>query len=145
MNKLEELTKYINDNELNVPSRKRELVDQRSYLYKHIRIEYGYSFIKIGKMFNKDHATIMHGINEYEKHKQNRGYLDNVFNLIKDYPIRSEMEVLTSALGRHKTIIIQLEHIQKLKLTKFRLDNELKTNEDAIKVLIDKIIKPIEL
>jgi len=44
-------------------TRKREYVDARRIAYKIFRVVKGYSYAKIGSMFNKDHATVLFGVN----------------------------------------------------------------------------------
>jgi hypothetical protein len=46
--------------------RKRELVYTRNILYKHLRNK-GMSLQAIGKKFNRDHATVLFGLNQYER------------------------------------------------------------------------------
>ena len=59
---------YINTNGLNTPSRHREHVYRRAILMTFLR-ERGLSLNQIGRMFNRDHATVLHGIKIYEAQK----------------------------------------------------------------------------
>jgi len=138
--KIKEVERYIEEHGLNTSCRERELVDQRNYLYKYIRITYGLSYVKIGTMFNKNHATVLHGIGNYEQLKRTKDYIRNICFLIKEFPIRSEMEFLTSSVAGQGMVITQLNQKQYLKLARFRLDNEIRTNEEAVKKLIDNIL-----
>lgn len=42
-------------------SRSRELVQARREIWKHLR-EQGWSYPRIGRAFNRDHTTILHGV-----------------------------------------------------------------------------------
>lgn len=56
----------IEEYNLKSKCRKRELVYTRNILYKHLRNK-GMSLQAIGKKFNRDHATVLFGINQYER------------------------------------------------------------------------------
>lgn len=70
---------YIEVNELNVKSNKREKVYLRSYLYAYLRYEEDMSLTTIGKMFNKHHSTIIFGLKNYDNLE---GYNDRAFKTI---------------------------------------------------------------
>ena len=58
---MQEIIKYIEENNLTKVSRKREVIYPRYYLYNKLR-EQAYTLHHIAKIFNKDHCTILHGI-----------------------------------------------------------------------------------
>lgn len=60
------VTELIDELDLKSKSRKRELVYTRNILYKHLRNK-GMSLQAIGKKFNRDHATVLFGLNQYER------------------------------------------------------------------------------
>lgn len=60
------VTELIDELDLKSKCRKRELVYTRNILYKHLRNK-GISLQAIGKMFNRDHATVLFGLNQYER------------------------------------------------------------------------------
>ena len=60
------VTELIDELDLKSKSRKRELVYTRNILYKHLRNK-GMGLNAIGKMFNRDHATVLFGLNQYER------------------------------------------------------------------------------
>ncbi len=47
--------------------RKRDLVRVRQEIFYTIRTELGWSLPEIGNRFNRDHTTILHGIQKYEE------------------------------------------------------------------------------
>lgn len=74
--KIEEIKKYIKAHKLDTPIRYREFNDIRGVLYSYLR-EKGFKFQEIGKLFNRDHATVINGIKRYndlhtfKDHKEN--------------------------------------------------------------------------
>lgn len=140
INEIEELKEYIEENGLATKNRAREVVDQRGYLYKHIRTKYGYSFARIGAMFNRDHGTVIHGIREYEYLKGTKEYVNNICVLINKFHIDSDIQYLNKSLSRKNIIVVEIKEEQLEKLTRFRLDNQISKSDDAIKLLIDQIL-----
>lgn len=55
------IKEYIQENELDVPNRNTAITYQRYYLYALLR-SLGMPFEHIGLMFNKKHASVIHGI-----------------------------------------------------------------------------------
>ena len=47
-------------------SRVADVVECRNKCMWHVRSQYGYSLPKIGRMFNRNHATVYHGIAAHE-------------------------------------------------------------------------------
>lgn len=58
------LCKLINELGLDTKSRKRELVYARYVFYKELNKHE--SLQRIGDFFNRDHATVLHGIRQYD-------------------------------------------------------------------------------
>ena len=79
---IESVQALIEEMELNVPSRKRQKVWFRYALYwemrKHLR---HHSLEQIGKYFNRDHSSVLHGLSEYQR----------MIEQIKYYPELSEI------------------------------------------------------
>jgi chromosomal replication initiation ATPase DnaA len=59
-------------------SRKRELVDRRKYLFHVLRDKAHVSLSEIGRIFKKDHATVLHGLKSYDQIKDFPDYQENV-------------------------------------------------------------------
>ena len=55
------IKQYIQEHELDVPNRNFAITYQRYYLYALLRTQ-GMPFQHIGLMFNKHHASVIHGI-----------------------------------------------------------------------------------
>lgn len=60
------VSELIDELDLKSKCRKRELVYTRNILYKYLRNK-GMSLQAIGKQFNRDHATVLFGLNQYER------------------------------------------------------------------------------
>lgn len=76
---LQVIKQVIDEYNLKLSIRKYEYVYPRYYLYNHMR-KMGFTLEKIGRFFDKDHATIMHGIKMHEQYMNNKDqtYLDYV-------------------------------------------------------------------
>lgn len=75
---IDKIIEIINRDRLSTRDRHRFLVHKRAFLFAVLR-ENGYSLDYIGKLFNRTHATVIHGLNGYEywtKHKDELFYED---------------------------------------------------------------------
>lgn len=99
------ITELIERYELNTCSRKREKVYIRSVLYHFLRSN-KMTLDRIGKMFGKGHATILHGLECYNRNKNYSDFKDLI------YLIERELEVSC----------IDIKDEDKLKLTEIELD-----------------------
>lgn len=99
------ITELIERYELNTSSRKREKVYIRSVLYHFLRSN-KMTLDRIGKMFSKNHATILHGLECYERNK--------------NYPDFKELISLVE--NELEVSCIEIEDEDKLKLTETELD-----------------------
>lgn len=99
------ITELIERYELNTSSRKREKVYIRSVLYHFLRNN-KMTLDRIGKMFGKNHATILHGLECYDRNKNYSDFKD-LISLVEN-----ELEISC----------IEIEDEEKLKLTEIELD-----------------------
>ena len=132
---LQEIKDYICEEGLDTKSRKREFVFRRMYLYKYLRVMHSLPLEKIGDMFNKNHATVLNGLNKFEVLFK---YSD-FWNIVhKEFDLFFIDTSIT-----HEEIIIQWTNLIKWnreqfnKITDVRISQELETNEEAIKFIID--------
>lgn len=58
---------YISKCELRKRDNHPHCVSRRNYLYKYLRTKHGMTFKAIGKMFNRNHATVMWGIKSHNQ------------------------------------------------------------------------------
>lgn len=70
------LKEFIENNGLNLSARHIEKVTLRNILYTRLR-DYGLTLEIIGGFFNKNHATVLHGIRKYEIMKETKDFLLN--------------------------------------------------------------------
>jgi len=103
--KIENVKEVIERYQLDKKNRKREVIYIRSILYTHLRNE-KWTLAQIGKLFNKDHATILHGLRCYQ---ENIKYQD-----FKDINNRIEQELNLATQ--------EIEPEAKLQLTDIELD-----------------------
>ena len=62
---IELIKKIIEQDGLAEKNRKAEIVHRRIYLFRMLR-EDGYTLKRIGALFNMNHATILHGLRNYQ-------------------------------------------------------------------------------
>lgn len=75
-----ELSKVINQDivdiikmyELDTPSRKQDLVSKRYYLYNYMSEHRHMTTTMIGRYFNRDHSSVVHGIYEHKYWYKNK-------------------------------------------------------------------------
>jgi hypothetical protein len=110
MNRVELLKEVIEKYTLTDTTRKRDVLFKRYYVYNELR-ECGFSLSQIGRLFNKHHATILHGL---RIHKDLTSYRDadytaetcaieaylngselpdvnNIFKTQKDYDLKTDI------------------------------------------------------
>ncbi len=78
-NKIERVMQVIEKDGLITKSRYRNFLDRRSYLYAMLN-KNGMSLVEIGRLFNKNHATIINGIKKHHAYTRFKDelYLHNV-------------------------------------------------------------------
>lgn len=116
---MEEIIQYIEENKLNSKDRYRHIVYKRFYLSNLLRNN-GLTLQEIGKIFKKDHATIMYGI---KIHKDFMSINDSI------YIQHTEKErLLFENLDHNYSLVDDIMgcySIPVLKKIKFRLRNNL--------------------
>ena len=65
MNQFDKIKELIKRDKLNSKNRMHEYVYKRAYLMNELRSS-GMHLIEIGKMFNRDHATVIHNLRTHE-------------------------------------------------------------------------------
>ena len=97
---IQEVQKYIKAHKLDQPLRLREFNDIRSVLYAYLRGR-GLKLSDIGKMFNRDHATVINGLNRYNDLRQFADFQENT----KHVRAFLEYEVDTNTIDWRQEII----------------------------------------
>lgn len=65
-------------------SRKRSVVEARALYYTILKNTTNLTLSKIGKLVNKDHATVLHGIKNLQDWMNQNQYLKNAYDSILD-------------------------------------------------------------
>ena len=105
-------------------TREREYVYARMIMYKVLKKFHKHTYTKIGKMFKKNHATILHSINQFDNMVRNDDWLNNRFHCVlseytKEISLQNEAiadvylknKILESKLKAQKRIIRQCKEI----------------------------------
>lgn len=113
---MELVRKYITQENLQQQNRKREKVYTRYYLYQYLREGYNMSLQAIGQEFKRDHATILHGLREYKKFKDDKYFINTTSEVRKYFTVgvyRAENITASCAmfqiLGTQNNLIKDLE------------------------------------
>jgi hypothetical protein len=83
MASVKQLISIAEENNLSRKCRKQDLVYKRYYLFSELRKEL--TLEAIGNMFNLNHSTILHGLNQHDKYMSmnDRIYINSVANLFE--------------------------------------------------------------
>lgn len=130
---IEEIKEYICMEGLDVKSRKRDIVYRRIYLFRYLKQMEGMSLISIGKMFNRDHSTVIHGLRTFDNVKLYEDFMDYTrkeFELFKINTFRRDLYTLNRTP-------IQYTNEQFKTIVDVRIKENIETNEEAIKFIID--------
>jgi hypothetical protein len=126
--KIENVNEVIERYQLATPNRARQLVYIRSIMYTQLRND-KWTLAQIGKLFNKNHATILHGLRCYSA---NIKYQD-----FKEINERIEQEL--------NLAICDIEPESKLQLTEIELDILDANNIHQFWEVKNKLIKKLSI
>lgn len=112
---MEEIIKYIEDNNLRKKSRKREILYPRYYLYNKLR-EQGYPFDYIASLFDQTHGTVMNGIRNHKIYTSMNDKLYFIFTE-KERSIFNDVQVIRSL----KEEVLDCYDMKSLSLIKKRI------------------------
>ena len=109
-----DIKEYIQIEKLDTNNRKREIVYKRFYMFAYLRKTYGYSLQRIGRLFGRHHATIMHGIKEYEYFKEDKLFQEITEEIRQDYPMgviqkNDLMSSMYKILGQQNLLINKIK------------------------------------
>jgi hypothetical protein len=63
-------------------TRQREVVYARMIMYKVLHSFHKHTYTRIGRMFGKNHATVLHSINQFDNMVRNDDWLNNRFHCV---------------------------------------------------------------
>lgn len=111
---IDKINKLIQEYDLASKSHKRDKVYLRSYLYSILR-EDGWIMSDIGKLFNRDHATVINGLKIYEAYyKKDKVYmrfvrkLEEIFNPTIDDIMVGKDTIFHDIMNCHNTTELRL-------------------------------------
>lgn len=82
----EKIKQLIERDNLSSGSQKQKHVHQRHYLFYLLKDRVGMTLESIGELFNRDHATVIHGIKTYKtRHELNDPYMNRDIAEYKDF------------------------------------------------------------
>jgi hypothetical protein len=123
---MDEIIEYIMLNQLDKKGRHRQHAYRRYYLYNLLRNQ-GIPYASIGDMFNRDHASIMHGI---KVHKNYTSINDNMYDF---YTMEEQLKFTGFTIERSLVQdILSCTNMDQLKLIQFKLkNNQYKVHPDT--------------
>ena len=127
------IKEYIIQEKLAGKKRRRDLVYRRIYLFKYLHTMEGMTLVDIGKLFNRDHSTVIHGLKTFDNVKLYSDFMDYTrkeFELFKINTFRRDLYTLNRTP-------IQYTNEQFKTIVDVRINNNLETNEEAIKLIIN--------
>jgi len=133
---VERVKQYIEDEGLTIKSRKKEFVFRSMYLYKYLRVMHSMPLEKIGEMFGKNHATIINGLEKFDilyKYKDFWNIVHKEFDLFFIDTSETYEEIIIQF-----TNMIKWNREQFNKIVEVRIKENIETNEEAIKFIIDR-------
>jgi len=108
-------------------TRKREVVYARMIMYKVLKSFHKHTATSIGRMFGKNHATILHSINQFDNMVSYDDWLNNRFHCVmseytKEISLQNEIiadvhlknKILESKVKTQKRIIRQCKEISSI-------------------------------
>ena len=125
---------YISAEGLNTKSRRRDIVYRRMYLFKYLKQMQDKTLTEIGGLFNRDHSTIIHGLKTFEDVKLYDDFIDYTqkeFELFRIDTFRRDLRTLNR-------IPVQFSREEFETIAKVRMENNLETNHEAVKFIIQQ-------
>lgn len=89
---LEQVEKYIQDSDIDLKSRKQEHLFRRYYLINFLRKKTCLSSTRIGKVFGKDHATVLNSLKVMPYIENRFEYIQITLELSQIFPMFSPFE-----------------------------------------------------
>ena len=82
----------LEDNDIFVKKRKRELTEMKWYFFYFLRNEMNFKLKSIGEMFNIHHATVLHGLNNFDYYIDKKSY--ECFKMVAEKHLSVNKEIL---------------------------------------------------
>tara|TARA_R110000803_G_scaffold106557_2_gene174639 strand:+ start:967 stop:1392 length:426 start_codon:yes stop_codon:yes gene_type:complete len=130
------IEEYITKYNLKSSSRDRESVYMRAYLYAYLRSDSLMTYQQIGKMFNRNHATIIHALNRIHNRYWDGGdrvYIEYIQDVMNKFPLAGTKPKIDNS----SYITVTLSPLEMKRLKVFKVINNCTYYEQAIKKLIE--------
>jgi hypothetical protein len=137
LNIIKRYTEEILDvDDLNIKSRKRHIVDARKIFCKLARLNTTCSFEQIGKVINKDHATVIYNVTKADIHIEQ----DSLFRA-KYHKVLSELPVRKTFPKKPTTVIEMVDKFERITIKYEQQQLELQIARRHLKSIKGKSIK----
>jgi hypothetical protein len=135
--KLKAVIDYVKEHDLDKKKRDNTTAWMRFYLFAYMKAEFkGMSHHNIGAIMNKHHSSVIHGIKCHNEWILNDiAYKMTIHETAIQFPI--DGQIITSVNMTPVTAEFTPDEFKKLKM--YRISNDLKSNADAIKSLVQSI------
>lgn len=113
---MEQIRKYISDHGLDKVSRDRYLVYNRCYMFAYLRNTYNKTYQSIGRLFNRDHATVIHGLKIYDLFKDDKYFRSITEEIEQEFPMGVHRDLdqvnclMYQILNQQETLILNKEN-----------------------------------
>lgn len=119
---LEKVKEVINRDELDSSCRAQQMVYQRAFIY-HLMQKHGYSLTSTGKLFNRNHATIINGLNLYNSIKNDSVFLDYISSYIVEFEDFLYLTPSLTKLSKIEEAVLKCENYHQLVALQERIRN----------------------
>jgi hypothetical protein len=114
---IQNVLEVVERHDLKKVSRKQEIIYPRYYIYSLLR-DAKYSLSAIGRIFGKDHATVLHGIKMHKQYTRNK---DKVYEMLIDQ-VKAEIYITPQEYNL-KEEVLKCTTLKKLEIIKNQILN----------------------
>ena len=131
------IKKYIEDLtglDLSTKSREREVVELRFIAFKLTRTLTRHSLSKIGAIYNRDHATVMHGVRQFESledqvfFKQSKDLYDKCLkkflSLSDEYVVLKTLQTTKELKEEYEQVLTIIKENHKAEIESYKIEVE---------------------
>jgi hypothetical protein len=129
------IKQYIEDlsgKKLDTKSRERELVELRFVAFKLTKYLTRSSLSKIGKIYNRDHATVLHGIKQFDSleeqiyFKPSKDLFDKCVKeflaLSDEYVVLKNLQTTSELKNEYEQILKRIEEKHRLEVEEYKME-----------------------
>jgi hypothetical protein len=120
MEYIRKIVEQIFDIDISTNSRQLKYVEARACYYKLCRKYTAYTYVQIGKTLNKNHATILHGVNEWPGMVRINPDLAEKYEIAKSKLFEHEPEMTPEKLLNQYNKLLLMNVLKSEKLNKIK-------------------------